>query len=176
MAKLDTFMKHKREVLLQRREDWEENPDPDSIRTLKASCRIGGNSGARIVRMGVTDVQFIGDSMELVGGMELGPSGPESLCGALANCLGHVYLINAALMNIPLDSLYLEVTGDLDYRVVADLIDTPQVQNFTYAVHIESPASAEDIQRLHDAVDKKCPVTNSIRLPQKVERIEVSGR
>ena len=162
---------------MQRKAEWEANPDANTLRRLRATCKIGGNSGARIVRMGVTDVQLISDSMELVGGMELGPSGPEFLCGALSSCLGHVYILFAALMDIPLDSLNLEVIGELDYRVAAgiEIEEPPHVKNITYAVHIESPASAEDIERLHDVVDKNCPVTNSLRLPVKVERVETTG-
>jgi organic hydroperoxide reductase OsmC/OhrA len=41
----------------------------------------------------------------------------------------------------------------------------------TYEARVQSSASAEDIQRLHDAVNDTCPVMNTLRLPIDVKRV-----
>jgi hypothetical protein len=58
----------------------------------------------------------ISDSEADFAGYDLGPSSPELQLGVLGSCLTHTFLIQAATLGVPLDSLELEITGIIDPR------------------------------------------------------------
>ena len=93
------------------------------------------------------EVLFITDSAPALAGHALGPTAPEMLLGALASCLVHTYLIQATLLQIPLDNVEVEVKGALDMSGVVGLPYTalPQLSEVTYSAKVTSPAAPEDI-------------------------------
>ncbi|MCA9195463.1 MAG: OsmC family protein, partial [Planctomycetales bacterium] len=101
-----------------------------------------------------------------------GPSSPEMLLGALASCLVHTYLLQAALLEIPLDNVEIAITGALDMTGVVGLpADGPiKLEQLGYKADITSPASDADITRLHAAVETACAVLNTLRSPMEVKR------
>ncbi len=102
MAKLDNYLERKAAVLAERRADFTAKPEAALVK-LKATAHVAGNTGVRPVRMG--DYIVISDSAPGLAGHSLGPTAPEMLLGALASCLVHTYLLQAALLDIPLDSV-----------------------------------------------------------------------
>ncbi len=169
MAKLDSYLERKNKALADRRADYQTNPQAATIK-LTASSKVAGITGARPTRMG--EITFVTDSAPGLAGHALGPTAPEMLLGALASCLVHTYLIQAVLLNIPLDHVEIEVKGELDMSGVVGLPydEPPRMSNITYAARIESPCSAEDVRRLHEGVADTCPVLNTIRYPVSVTR------
>ena len=81
---------------------------------LTARVRAEGRSGIRRIR--IRDFQVISDSEAGFAGYDLGPSSPELQLGVLGSCLTHTFLIQAATLGVPLDSLELEITGIIDPR------------------------------------------------------------
>lgn len=69
---------------------------------------MAGNTGARPVKIGGT--LFITDSAPALAGHALGPTARELLLGALAS-LVHTYLIQAVLLELPIDGVEVEVRG-----------------------------------------------------------------
>jgi len=171
MAKLDSYLERKVNALAARRNDYQANPDAAVIQ-LTASSKVAGITGARPTRIGET--VFVTDSAPGLAGHALGPTAPEMLLGALASCLVHTYLIQAALLNIPLDHVEIQVSGRLDMSGVVGLPydHPPRLQDMTYVARVESPAPVDDIQRMHEAVEATCPVLNTIRYPVEVQRKE----
>lgn len=169
MAKLDNYIERKAKALADRQNDWTANPE-SAVATIKASSKVAGITGARPTQMGNT--VMISDSSPGLAGHALGPTAPEMLLGALASCLVHTYLIQATLMNIPIDNVEVEVSCKLDYKgVIGMLYDTPPtLTDMTYKPYIESPASDEAIEKLHASVAETCPVLNTLRSPIQVER------
>jgi uncharacterized OsmC-like protein len=169
MAKLDSYISRKVSALAERLADYKANPDAAVI-NLKASSKVAGITGALPTYIGET--MFVTDSAPGLAGNALGPTAPEMLLGALASCLVHTYLIQAALLSIPLDHLALEVSGTLDMAGVVGLPyqSPPQLQDISYSAHVESSASEEEIERMHAAVEETCPVLNTIRYPVDVRR------
>lgn len=169
MAKLDSYLERKTQAIADRTADWTANPEK-AIVTIKASSKVAGITGARPTRMGET--VMVSDSAPGLAGHSLGPTAPEMLLGALASCLVHTYLIQAALLNIPIDHVEIETAGRLDYKAVIGLpSELPNaLQDITYNCHIDSPASAAQIERLHEAVEAGCPVLNTLRMPISVHR------
>jgi uncharacterized OsmC-like protein len=81
---------------------------------LKASVRAEGRSGVR--RLRIREHQIISDSPPDFAGYNLGPSSPELQLGVLGTCVTHIFLIQAAARQVPLESLEVEVTGVIDPR------------------------------------------------------------
>lgn len=170
MAKLDQYMQFKATVLAQRRAQFTANPDASLVH-LQATSHVAGNTGVRPVKMG--DYIIISDSAPGLAGNSLGPSSPEMLLGALASCLIHTYLLQATLLEIPLDHVEVTITGALDMAPVVGLPqDGPiQLQNLSYKPVVTADVPAATIEQLHTAVESTCAVLNTLRSPMQVERL-----
>jgi uncharacterized OsmC-like protein len=170
MAALDSYLERKTAAMAERRADYAATPGK-SIAKLTASSQVAGITGARPVQIG--KMIILTDSGPGLAGHALGPTAPELLLGALASCLVHTYLIQAVLLNVPIDNVEIEVTGELDYAGVVGMpVEQPsQIRNITFSANVISPANADAIYMMHDAVNASCPVMNTLRNPVEVKRI-----
>lgn len=139
---------------------------------LKASVKAEGRSGVR--RLRIRDHQVISDSPPNFAGYDLGPSSPELQLGVLGTCVTHIFLIQAAERQVPLESLEVEVTGIIDPRGGKPGHENTPIwpHQIGYTVHIDSPASRAEIDALFEAVERNCPILNLLRNPQNI-RAEV---
>lgn len=171
MALLDSYIARKTAVLAARRADYEAKPE-SSVISIKASSQVAGITGARPVRIG--DHTVLTDSAPGLAGHALGPTAPELLLGSLASCLVHTYLIQAVLLNVPLDHVEIEVSGRLDMAGVVGLPyeQPPHIEDITYTARVQSPAPPADIERMHAAAEETCPVLNTLRFPVQVRRAQ----
>ncbi|MCK6210272.1 OsmC family protein [Georgenia sp. EYE_87] len=163
---LRRYLQQKRRALLERRDRSAQAGYPRA--ELAARVDAEGRSGVRRIR--IRDFQVISDSPADFAGYDLGPSSPELLLGVLGSCLTHVFLIKAAELEVPLDSLAVEVRGSLDPRGgLDDFPDVPvEPQDLTYTVTLSSPAGADQLDRLHAEVERVCPVLNLLTRPQSI--------
>ena len=167
MSTLIDYLAQKREAFLARRRhiaDGLLGPVP-----LKVKATAEGRSGVRRIR--IRDFQVITDSPPDFAGYDLGASSPELALGALSSCLNHSYLIQAAALDVPIESIEVEVEATIDPRAGSPGFENTLVypQNIAFVVRIASPASAEEIKTLRDNVEKFCPILNLLKQPQKVE-------
>jgi uncharacterized OsmC-like protein len=159
MTDLNHYLAHKRRALTDLRAAV--TPDGAAI-PRSVTVRAEGRSGVRRIR--VRDFQIISDSPADFAGYDLGPSSPELLLSALGSCLTHSYLIQAADLGIPLDSLEVRVFARQDIR--AGLIGKEHPvfpDGVTYDVRIETPPSPSETERLREAVERACPVLNLLQ-------------
>ena len=135
---------------------------------LQARVSAEGRSGVRRIR--IRDHQVISDSPPDFAGYHLGPSSPELQLGVLGSCVTHIFLIQAALRQVPLTSLEVEVSGVIDPRGGKPGHESTPIwpHNIAYTVHIDSPASQADIDALFQAVEQTCPILNLLRNPQQI--------
>ncbi|MFE0689618.1 OsmC family protein [Streptomyces sp. JH002] len=172
---LRAYLEVKRAALLARREAARANP-PTRPNRLRARASAEARSGVRRIR--IRHHQILSDSPLDFAGYDLGPASPEIQLGVLSSCLTHVFLIQAADLRVPLDSLEVEVDADLDPRAgKPGFEDTPiYPHNISYTVHVTSPAPAERIRELHEAVERNCPIYNLLVNPQQVSgRVVLTG-
>jgi uncharacterized OsmC-like protein len=169
MAALDEYLDRKQKAIAARQAEWQSQPEAGVVR-LSARSRLAGNTGVRPTQMG--QHTLVSDSAPGMAGHALGPTAPEMLLGALASCLVHTYVIQACLMNIPLDQIEVEISAALDMVTVISLDDTkpPALEDIVYVAHVTSPADDGVIQAMHDAVERNCPVLNTLRSPAQVRR------
>ncbi|SHH71545.1 OsmC family protein [Pollutimonas bauzanensis] len=163
MSTLREYLHQKRAALLERNA---RDPVTVAPNVLTARASAEGRSGVRRIR--IRHHQVISDSPADFAGYDLGPASPELLLGSLSSCLTHIFLIQASDLQIPLDRLEVEVQADQDTRGgrpgYEEIPFYPH--NIRYAVHIDSPASKEQIDTLHAAVEKWCPILNLLQNPQ----------
>lgn len=163
MSNLREYLAQKRAAILKRRENPASQPHQ-----IKASTTVEGRSGIRRIR--IRDFQIISDSPADFAGYNLGPSSPELQLGTLSSCLSHILLIQAADRQVPLDSLHVEITADLDPRAGRPGFEDVPIypHNIAYTVHLNSPASDEEIHALLEAVEQACPILNLLKNPQTI--------
>ncbi|TDS73603.1 MULTISPECIES: OsmC family protein [unclassified Comamonas] len=163
---LNEFLVHKRKAVLardQRITDGEVGPSP-----LHAKVTAEGRTGLR--RMRIRDHQIISDSANGFAGYDLGPSSPELQLGVLGTCMVHIFEIQAAAMQVPLDSVEVDVWGSMDARAGTPGFESlPRgLQGIRYEVRLGSPASDLQIDALYASVESTCPILSLLRNPQEV--------
>jgi uncharacterized OsmC-like protein len=164
MSGLGEYLEEKRVALAARRA---EHRGDDAVIPRTVTVKAEGRSGIRRIR--IRDFQIVSDSLPDLAGYDLGPGSPEILMGALGSCLTHTYLINAALLGIPLESLEVEVSAALDPR--ASLIGKEYpifADGISYVVRIASPVPRSETDKLRQAVELACPVLNFLQAPRAI--------
>jgi uncharacterized OsmC-like protein len=162
MSELDKYLDRKREGMAKVRAEAPTDP-ADRKQHLSAQVIAEGLSGIRRVK--IRDFQIVTDTGPAIGGFDLGPRAPELLLGALGSCISHTILIQAALQQIPIDSLVVDVSGDIDS--LAGHTDVPgAVTSISYTVTVDSSASPAQIEGLTSLLGAICPVHNVIEHAQ----------
>jgi uncharacterized OsmC-like protein len=137
----------------------------ERMQHLTAQVTAEGGSGIRRVR--IRDFQIITDAGPAMAGYDLGPRSPEVLLGALGSCISHTVLIQAAVEGIPIDSLVIDVSADIDSLAGNSDVRTP-LKNIAFEIQVESSASPEVFTRINELLPEICPVLNVITCPQTV--------
>ncbi len=107
-----------------------------------------------------------------LGGEDTAPNPVEQLLGALGNCLVVGYAANATVAGIHLNSLSIELEGDLDLHSFLGLRPDGHAgfDSISARVSIDSDATAEQIDELHQSVVSTSPVGHTLQhaIPLKV--------
>ncbi|MBA2676920.1 MAG: OsmC family protein [Ktedonobacteraceae bacterium] len=164
---LNEYLVEKREALQQRHQRTQASSDTNPL-VIRANVKAEGRSGVRRIR--IRDFQILSDSGPDFAGYNLGPSSPELQLGVLGSCLTHIFLIQAAERNVPLDSLDVEVTAEQQPRAGQPGYENVPIypHNISYIIHISSPASDSEIAELHQAVEHNCLILNLLLNPQQI--------
>lgn len=112
------------------------------------------------------------------GGNDAGP-GPGILeRGALGSCLAIAYSQRAAMLDIPIDSIEIDVESDFDARGMLHITDDPAgFDAIRYKVYIESPAPEDQIMQMIEDADKHSPVLDDFsRAIPVVREVEIKTR
>ncbi|MED4600894.1 OsmC family protein [Paenibacillus validus] len=167
MTTLNEYLKQKRAALFERQEKAEQQPEAAGV-TLRAKAQTLGRSGVREIR--IRDFQVISDSPPDFAGYNLGPSSPELQLGVLGSCLTHIALIQAAEREVSLESLEVEVEGDMHPLAGRPGYEHIPVypHNIRYKLFIQSVESEETLQALHEAIEQVCPIFNLLKNPQVI--------
>ncbi|MBB4965082.1 OsmC family protein [Saccharothrix violaceirubra] len=103
------------------------------------------------------------DEPAALGGGDTAPNPVEQLLGALGNCLAVGYAANATVAGIALDSLEIDVKGDVDLHVFLGLAEGHAgFDSITARVRIKSGAPQADLEALHAKVIASSPVGHTL--------------
>lgn len=164
---LNAYLKHKRTAVLARQQRVQTG-QAQAVQ-LHAHVSAEGRSGVR--RLRIRQHQILSDSPYDFAGFDLGPSSPEIQLGVLGSCVTHIFEIQAALLQVPLDSLEVDVHGTIDPRAGQPGHESTPIwpHNIAYEVQVQSSASDAALARLFEAVEHNCPILNLLRNPQPIE-------
>ena len=111
------------------------------------------------------------DEPEALGGTDKGPNPVELVLAALGTCQEIAYRTHAAALGVPLDSVRVELEGDLDLRgfFAVDESIRPGYRGIRGTVHLRSSADPASLERLRRHVDAHCPVLDIISNPVPVD-------
>ncbi|KAF1050023.1 OsmC family protein [Xylophilus sp.] len=166
MTTLNDYLAEKRQAVLAR--DARVADGSAGPARLQAHVRAEGRSGIRRIR--IRGHEVISDSPPDFAGYDLGPSSPELQLGVLGSCVTHIFLIQAATLQVPLTSLEVEVNGVIDPRAGKPGHESTPIwpHDIGYVVHIDSPAPQAEIDALFEAVERTCPILNLLCNPQQI--------
>lgn len=103
------------------------------------------------------------DEPDGIGGTNTGPNPVEQLLGALGNCLAVGYAANATAAGIAINDMTIEVEGNLDLHTFLGLKDgNAGFRDIKVSVNIDSDASPEALQALHEKVVGTSPVGHTL--------------
>lgn len=114
--------------------------------------------------------EFFVDEPADLAGTNTGPTPVELLLVSLGTCQEIVYSLYANMMGIELESVTVDLKGQLDVRGLFGIDETvpPGYQKITFETRITSNADAEDIQKLIRIVEARCPTMDTLRRPVDV--------
>ena len=106
------------------------------------------------------------------GGTGAGPNPGVLGRGALGTCLALGYAMWAARLEVPLDSLAVDIEADFDSRGELGISDEvpPGYTQVRYIVTVSSPAPEDAVRRLIDTADKYSPYRDVFARAHDVRR------
>ncbi len=114
----------------------------------------------------VRQFSFPVDEPPSLGGTDAGPNPIELVLAALGTCQEIVYATFARVLNIPIDGVSVQTSGDLDPRGFFGVADVPAgLQAVQFDVQIASAAAPAEIARLIETVNAHCPVLDTLQRP-----------
>jgi uncharacterized OsmC-like protein len=110
------------------------------------------------------------DDPDVLGGVDSGPTPAETLLAGLAGCVTSGIAANAALFEVSLDAIAIEMEADIDLRGVLghDKSVRNGISDIRYTVTIQSPAPEEKVRKCKETIDRKSPVRDTIANPVNV--------
>jgi len=114
-----------------------------------------------------------GDEPDKLLGMGRAPNAVEAVLHALGTCLATSVVHHAAARGITIDSLVLDVTGELDMRGYLGLsVDVrPGYQKVTVCCRISADAPPDALKGLWEHAQRISPVLDTIRNPVAVSLV-----
>ncbi len=134
--------------------------------SVSSQCTGGFRS-----KVSVREFEVIIDQPKGFGGSNSGPKPSEIALAALAACQEITYRLYADALSIPLNGVRVELNGTQDLRGFLGLEDeiSAGFQEIRGIVHLDSPASDADLERLRHTVEQHCPVLDDLRRPVDVQ-------
>ncbi|MDY6775272.1 MAG: OsmC family protein [Halobacteria archaeon] len=163
-------------------EDVNQNPEAASFTFRSETEWTGGFSSVTRIsdfdHNGETvespEFEIVGDEPEALLGEREGPNAVELLLGAVGSCLSVTYAGHAAAKGIEIEDMEFEFEGELDLRGFLGIGDVrPGYDEISCRLSIETEASEEEIESLHEEVKQTSPlydnVTNEVSLDISLE-------
>lgn len=116
-----------------------------------------------------------GDHPEGLLGHNTGPSAAETLIAATGACVAGGWATFGAASNIQIDSLRIDLAGDIDLQGFMGLDEKvrPGLKKIRGKIFVKSPASDAQLRELKQTAEKMSPVVDSLRVPVELELVRM---
>lgn len=136
--------------------------------TARTSVRVTEGMTCRVVD---GEWELTLDLPDRWGGNNAGPNPGVFGRAALGSCLAMAYRRWAVEHDLPIRSLEIEIEADYDARGELGLADvTPAYTEVRYTVSVESDAPEEEVRRVFDLAETRCPYLVVWRDPMRMRR------
>src|SRR6056297_1096148 len=106
--------------------------------------------------------EIIIDEPESSGGTDEGMNPVEITLASLAGCLSITTEFLAKKMKIEIDSLSIDVEGDIDEKAMTSAEVFSGFKKIRYNIKIESNSSQDKIDKLINSIEDYCPVSDTL--------------
>jgi uncharacterized OsmC-like protein len=121
--------------------------------------------GARLQHVKTFKVE--GDHPKELLGTDKGPTSVEVLLAALGHCIASGWAVYGASMGVPIDSLRIEVEGDIDLQGMLGLPEPGKVragfQNIRVIHRVRSKAPRDKLEKVKQMSEDLSPTKDSLR-------------
>ena len=124
------------------------------------------------------NVQFTGDVAFPQGELTLSADFPPFLGGegrapsaltycffGALSCYGSTFATQAAMAGVKLDAMTISLDLGVDFRAALGVGDFPPMSGFHFMVKVKSDASDDDIQKVKQLTDERCPAIWAMNNP-----------
>lgn len=120
--------------------------------------------------LSATSFTWHADLPPFLGGGNAAPSPVAYLLGALAGCaVAFIHNTLSPQLGVPIDNVSASVSSSFDFAGLVGIDGAdPRLNDISIDIDIESPAPAEDIARLRQAWEDRCPVLLALLEPSAV--------
>lgn len=87
----------------------------------------------------------------------------------LASCFAATFATAAAMEGVEIHSLRVRAEGRVNHSRALALSSDPPIEQITLALAVDSPASAEALERIRQAAWERCPAVHCITSPVRLE-------
>jgi uncharacterized OsmC-like protein len=156
------------------------NPERAQV-VIRSRHHLGGPPPCEVASQVGSGHRFTVDEPAGLGGANAGPSPVELALAALGSCQAITYRFWAAHLGLALDSVDVEVEGDLDVRGFFGIDGgvegavRPGYRTVRIRVVVAGPESPQRYQELAAAVDAHCPVLDMFTGTVEVEKTLTVG-
>jgi uncharacterized OsmC-like protein len=115
------------------------------------------------------------DHPEGLLGQNSAPAAVETLIAAVGACISGGWATFGAAMNIPVETLEIDLKGDIDLQGFMGLGENvrPGLERIHGTVYVKSPASDEQLQQLKETAEMRSPVVDSLRVPVEITMVRL---
>ena len=105
-----------------------------------------------------------------LGGGDGAPFPIEVVLAALAGCVTNATATNAALFDVPIDGIEMELEARMDARgfLGHDKAVRNGITDIDYTITIQSPASEEKVRKCKETIDRKSAVRDTLANPVNI--------
>ena len=105
-----------------------------------------------------------------LGGGDHAPFPPEVLLAALAGCVTNATATNAALFDVPIDGIEMELEAHLDARgfLGHDKSVRNGITDINYTITIQSPAPEDKVRKCKETIDRKSAIRDTLANPVNI--------
>ena len=105
-----------------------------------------------------------------LGGGDAAPFPIEVVLAALAGCVTNGTVTNAALFDVPIDAIDMELEAKMDARGMLghDKNVRNGVTDINYTITIKSPAPEDKVRRCKETIDRKSAVRDTLANPVNI--------
>ena len=111
------------------------------------------------------ELELNADFPPFLGGEGRAPSALAYCFYGAMSCYGSTFATQAAMAGVALDEMKINLKLNVDFRGALGLGSFPPLKDFQFNVQVKSSASDEEVQKIKQLTDERCPAIWAMQNP-----------